>query len=122
MTSKTVAALLADLEVTRSHSRPRVSNDNPYSESLFKTSSQRSTKRDRSGHRIVAERACGADGAAMPCAFGRYTTAAFAHTASSTIAGHLVIHATPYAPRCPGLPTGANAQPVESCSKPCPAY
>lgn len=37
MTSKTVAALLSDLEVTRSHSRPRVSNDNPYSESLFKT-------------------------------------------------------------------------------------
>lgn len=37
MTSKTVAGLLADLEVTRSHSRPRVSNDNPYSESLFKT-------------------------------------------------------------------------------------
>lgn len=37
MTSKTVAALLADLEVTQSHSRPRVSNDNPYSESLFKT-------------------------------------------------------------------------------------
>lgn len=37
MTSKTVATLLADLEVTRSHSRPRVSNDNPYSESLFKT-------------------------------------------------------------------------------------
>ena len=37
MTSKTVATLLADLEVTRSHSRPRVSNDKPYSESLFKT-------------------------------------------------------------------------------------
>jgi transposase InsO family protein len=37
MTSKTVATLLSDLEVTRSHSRPRVSNDNPYSESLFKT-------------------------------------------------------------------------------------
>lgn len=37
MTSKSVAALLADLEVTRSHSRPRVSNDNPYSEALFKT-------------------------------------------------------------------------------------
>jgi transposase InsO family protein len=37
MTSKTVATLLADLGVTRSHSRPRVSNDNPYSESLFKT-------------------------------------------------------------------------------------
>lgn len=37
MTSKTVAALLSDLEVTRSHSRPRVSNDNPYSEGWFKT-------------------------------------------------------------------------------------
>ena len=37
MTSKTVAALLADLEVTKSHSRPRVSNDNPYSEAWFKT-------------------------------------------------------------------------------------
>jgi putative transposase len=31
LTSKTVAALLTDLNVTRSHSRPRVSNDNPYS-------------------------------------------------------------------------------------------
>ena len=37
MTSKTVAQLLADLEVTRSHSRPRVSNDNPFSEAAFKT-------------------------------------------------------------------------------------
>ena len=37
MTSKTVAALLSDLEVTRSHSRPKVSNDNPYSEAWFKT-------------------------------------------------------------------------------------
>lgn len=37
MTSKTVATLLADLNVTRSHSRPHVSNDNPYSEAWFKT-------------------------------------------------------------------------------------
>lgn len=37
MTSKTVATLLSDLEVTRSHSRPRVSNDNPFSEAWFKT-------------------------------------------------------------------------------------
>ncbi len=37
MTSKTVATLLADLGVTRSHSRPHVSNDNPYSEAWFKT-------------------------------------------------------------------------------------
>jgi putative transposase len=37
MTSKLVSGLLADLGITRSHSRPRVSNDNPYSESQFKT-------------------------------------------------------------------------------------
>lgn len=37
MTSKTVALLLADLGVTKSLSRPQVSNDNPYSESHFKT-------------------------------------------------------------------------------------
>ena len=37
MTSKPVAFLLADLGVTKSHSRPHVSNDNPYSESQFKT-------------------------------------------------------------------------------------
>ena len=35
--SKPVAHLLADLGVTKSHSRPHVSNDNPYSESQFKT-------------------------------------------------------------------------------------
>ncbi len=35
MTSKTVAQLLVDLNVARSHSRPHVSNDNPYSEAAF---------------------------------------------------------------------------------------
>jgi len=37
MTSKPVAFLLADLGITKSHSRPHVSNDNPYSEAQFKT-------------------------------------------------------------------------------------
>ena len=37
MTSKAVAHLLADLGVTKIHSRPYVSNDNPYSEAQFKT-------------------------------------------------------------------------------------
>ena len=37
MTSRTVAQLLADLGVTGSHSRPHVSNDNPFSEAQFKT-------------------------------------------------------------------------------------
>src|SRR5207248_5596315 len=34
---KPVALLLADLGVTKSHSRPHCSNDNPYSEAQFKT-------------------------------------------------------------------------------------
>ena len=37
MKSKPVALLLADLGVTKSHSRPHVSNDNPFSEAQFKT-------------------------------------------------------------------------------------
>lgn len=37
MTSRPVALLLADLGVTKTHSRPHVSNDNPYSEAQFKT-------------------------------------------------------------------------------------
>jgi putative transposase len=37
MRSKPVALLLADLGVTRNHSRPHVSDDNPYSEAQFKT-------------------------------------------------------------------------------------
>jgi putative transposase len=37
MTSKPVAFMLADLGVTKSHSRPHVSNDNPFSEAQFKT-------------------------------------------------------------------------------------
>jgi len=37
MTSKLVANLLGDLGVTKTHNRPYVSDDNPYSESQFKT-------------------------------------------------------------------------------------
>ncbi|HEX8810556.1 MAG TPA: IS3 family transposase [Terracidiphilus sp.] len=37
MSSKPVAFLLADLGVTKTHSRPHVSDDNPYSESQFRT-------------------------------------------------------------------------------------
>ena len=37
MVSKSVAFLLADLGVTKTHSRPHVSNDNPFSEAQFKT-------------------------------------------------------------------------------------
>ena len=49
MTSKPVALLLADLGVTKTHSRPHVSNDNPYSEAHFKTLKYRPGFPDRFG-------------------------------------------------------------------------
>jgi putative transposase len=49
MTSKPVALLMADLGVTRSHSRPSVSNDNPYSEAQFKTMKYRPEFPERFG-------------------------------------------------------------------------
>ena len=49
MTSKPVAFLMADLGVTKSHSRPYVSDDNPYSESQFRTLKYRPEFPDRFG-------------------------------------------------------------------------
>ena len=49
MTSKTVAQLLVDLGVEKSHSRPYVSNDNPYSEAHFKTMKYRGDYPSRFG-------------------------------------------------------------------------
>jgi putative transposase len=49
MTSQTVAHLLADLGVTKTHSRPHVSDDNPYSEAQFKTLKYRPDFPDRFG-------------------------------------------------------------------------
>jgi putative transposase len=49
MASKTVALLLADLGVIKSHSRPHCSNDNPYSEAHFKTLKYRPEFPDRFG-------------------------------------------------------------------------
>lgn len=41
MTSKPVALLMSDMGITKTHSRPHVSNDNPYSEAQFKTTKYR---------------------------------------------------------------------------------
>jgi len=49
MKSKVVAQLLSDLGVTKTHSRPHVSNDNPFSESQFKTMKYRPEFPDRFG-------------------------------------------------------------------------
>lgn len=49
MISKTVAQLLVDLNVAKTHSRPHTSNDNPYSEAQFKTLKYRPGYPDRFG-------------------------------------------------------------------------
>jgi putative transposase len=59
MTSKPVACLLADLGITKSHSRPHVSNDNPYSESQFKTLKYRPAFPDRFLSIELARAFCG---------------------------------------------------------------
>ena len=59
MTAKPVAFLLAELGVTKSHSRPQVSNDNPYSESQFRTMKYRPTFPDRFGSFQDAHAFCG---------------------------------------------------------------
>jgi putative transposase len=49
MLAKPVAQLMADLGVQKSHSRPHVSNDNPYSEAQFRTLKYCPTYPDRFG-------------------------------------------------------------------------
>ncbi len=54
MRSKPVALLLSDLGVTKTHSRPYTSNDNPYSEAQFKTLKYRPDFPDRFGSLVDA--------------------------------------------------------------------
>ena len=58
MTSKPVALLLADLGITRTHSRPHVSNDNPFSEAQFKTLKYRPDFPDRFESQAAARAFC----------------------------------------------------------------
>ena len=59
MTSRPVALLLADLGISKSHSRPHTSNDNPYSEAGFKTLKYRPGFPDRFGSIEDARAFCG---------------------------------------------------------------
>jgi putative transposase len=54
MLSKPLAFLLADLGVTKSHSRPYTSDDNPFSEAQFKTMKYRPDYPDRFGSLLEA--------------------------------------------------------------------
>lgn len=59
MIAKSMAFLLADLGITKTHSRPHVSNDNPFSESQFKTLKYRPGFPDRFGSPEHARSCCG---------------------------------------------------------------
>jgi putative transposase len=58
MTAKPLAFLLADLGVTKTHSRPHTSDDNPFSESHFKTLKYRPDFPDRFGSQQDARSFC----------------------------------------------------------------
>lgn len=58
MASKPVALLLSDLGVTKTHSRPHCSNDNPFSEAQFKTLKYRPDFPDRFGSEQDARAFC----------------------------------------------------------------
>jgi putative transposase len=73
MSSKPVALLMADLGVTKTHSRPHVSNDNPFSEAQFKTLKYRPDYPDRFG--------CQADARTWAGAFFRWYNYEHYHTA-----------------------------------------
>jgi len=59
MKAKTTALLLADLGIGKSHSRPHVSNDNPFSESQFKTLKYNPQFPDRFGSLMDTRAFCG---------------------------------------------------------------
>ncbi len=59
MIAKSTALLLADLGVTKTHSRPHVSNDNPFSEAQFKTLKYRPDFPDRFGSLEHGRSFCG---------------------------------------------------------------
>jgi putative transposase len=73
MSSKPVALLMADLGVTKTHSRPHVSNDNPFSEAQFKTLKYRPDYPDRFG--------CQADARTWAAAFFRWYNYEHHHSA-----------------------------------------
>jgi putative transposase len=72
MVSKTVAQLLLDLGVTKSHSRPHMADDNPYSEAQFKTMKYRPDYPERFG--------CPADARAWAHAFFTWYNQEHHHT------------------------------------------
>jgi putative transposase len=84
MKSKAVAFLLADLGVTKSHSRPHVSNDNPFSEAHFKTLKYRPDFPERFG--------CIEDARAFTTDFVRWYNDEHHHSGIALLTPHDVHH------------------------------
>jgi putative transposase len=93
MTSKPVSEMLVDLGVLRSHSRPRTSNDNPYSEAQFKTMKYMPDFPDRFGSLADARTFC------------NEFFAAYNHEHR-----HSGIRPGPWTPPTPSIPTGSTAR------------
>jgi putative transposase len=121
--SKPVAALLIDLEVAKTHSRPHVSDDNPYSEAQFKTLKYRPDFPDRFGSIEDARTHCqqffrwynhehrhGGIGLMAPAAVHEGTAAAMTAQRAITLDAAFAAHPIRFkgiAPKPPALPTAA---------------
>ena len=123
MRSKPVAALLIDLEVAKTHSRPHVSDDNPYSEAQFKTLKYRPDFPERFGSIEDARAHCqkffrwynhehrhGGIGLMAPAAVHGGTAAAMRAQRALTLDAAFAAHPIRFkgiAPKPPALPTAA---------------
>ena len=123
MRSKPVAALLIDLEVAKTHSRPHVSDDNPYSEAQFKTLKYRPDFPNRFGSIQDARAHCqkffhwynhlhchGAIGLMAPAAVHYGTAAALTEQRAITLNAAFAAHPIRFkgvVPKPPAIPIAA---------------
>ena len=130
MRSKPVAALLIDLQVAKTHSRPHVSDDNPYSEAQFKTLKYRPDFPDRFGSIEDARAHCqqffrwynhehrhGGIGLMAPAAVHDGTAVALTAQRAVTLDAAFAAHPIRFkgrAPKPPVLPTAAWINPPKA--------
>jgi len=136
MRSKAVAALLIDLDVAKTHSRPHISDDNPYSEAQFKTLKYRPDFPQRFGSIEDARAHCrrffqwynhehrhGGIGLMAPAAVHDGTAAAMTDKRASTLDAAFVANPIRFkgvSPKPPVLPTAAWINPPKNKPEPQP--
>jgi putative transposase len=136
MRSKPVTALLIDLDVAKTHSRPHVSDDNPYSEAQFKTLKYRPDFPDRFGSIEDARAHCqrffhwynhehrhGGIGLMAPATVHDGTAAALTEQRAITLDAAFASHPIRFkgvAPKPPALPTAAWINPPRKEPAPAP--